>query len=273
MKQLHDTELIHILEWPRKMENVTAFNTLRGHTEESDPYSGFNLCDYTADSAAHVDKCRDTLCAALGIGRECLVMPRQTHTCRVAAVDEALMSLSAAERMAQLQDVDALVTRLSGVCIGVNTADCVNISLADAEAGVIGVAHAGWRGTAGRIAARTVDAMERLGAARSRIMAVMGASICQDCFEVGEEVLTQFAAQGFDTDAICRRSATTGKPHIHLQEANRLTLLKAGLKAEHIVWNGECSRCSPSLYFSARRLGISSGRTFTGVIKSPRKPQ
>ena len=93
------------------------------------------------------------LCHALGIAASHLVMPRQTHTTRVAVVDEALMVAGEAERAVRLQDVDALVTRHPGVCIGVNTADCVNIALADACAGVIGVAHAGWRGTAGKIAA------------------------------------------------------------------------------------------------------------------------
>ena len=178
------------------MPGIIALNTLRGCAHDDDPYSKVNLCDYTADDLAHVEACRNALCAALGISPDRLVMPRQTHTCNVAVVDDALMALPHSERMERLQAVDALVTRLGGVCIGVNTADCVNISLADAEAGVLGVAHAGWRGTVGKIAARTVEAMERLGADRSRIVAVMGASICQDCFEVGDEVLEQFVEIG-----------------------------------------------------------------------------
>lgn len=269
MNPTASNKLFNILQWPHEMPGIIAFNTLRGCAHDDDPYSEVNLCDYTADDLAHVEACRNALCAALGISPDRLVMPRQTHTCNVAVVDDALMALPHSERMARLQAVDALVTRLGGVCIGVNTADCVNISLADAEAGVLGVAHAGWRGTVGRIAARTVEAMERLGADRSRIVAVMGASICQDCFEVGDEVLDQFVAQGFSADAISRRNAATGKAHIHLQEANRLVLFKAGLKPENITWNGECSRCHPHKYFSARRLGINSGRTFTGILTNP----
>lgn len=268
MNPTASNKLFNILQWPHEMPGIIALNTLRGCAHD-DPYSKVNLCDYTADDLAHVEACRNALCAALGISPDRLVMPRQTHTCNVAVVDDALMALPHSERMERLQAVDALVTRLGGVCIGVNTADCVNISLADAEAGVLGVAHAGWRGTVGKIAARTVEAMERLGADRSRIVAVMGASICQDCFEVGDEVLEQFVAQGFSADAISRRNAATGKAHIHLQEANRLVLLNAGLKPENITWNGECSRCHPHKYFSARRLGINSGRTFTGILTTP----
>ena len=253
------------LQWPRPVEGVEAFNTLRGDAYDEDPYSSINLCNYTGDELEHVAMCRQMLCDALGIEPRRLVMPRQTHTTRVAVVDEALMASDDAHRTVRLQDVDALVTRLHGVCIGINTADCVNIALVDPQAGVIGVAHAGWRGTAGKIAARTVEAMEALGAQPERIMATMGASICADCFEVGDEVVAAFEEQGFDAKAISHRNATTGKAHIRLQEANRIVLLEAGLKQENVVWNGECSRCNPRRYFSARRLGIHSGRTFTAI--------
>ena len=96
----------------------------------------------------------------------------------------------------------------------------------------------------------------------------MGASICEHCFEVGDEVLEAFVAQGFDANAISHRNSITGKAHIQLQEANRIVLLDAGLTPENVVWNGECSRCRPWRYFSARRLGIHSGRTFTGVLRN-----
>ena len=201
--------LWQVLQWPHPVEGIVAFNTLRGDANGDDPYSAFNLCHYTGDAPEHVAQCRQMLCHALGISASHLVMPRQTHTTRVAVVDEALMVAGEAERAVRLQDVDALVTRLPGVCIGVNTADCVNIALADACAGVIGVAHAGWRGTAGKIAARTVEAMVAEGARAERIVAVMGASICEHCFEVGDEVLEAFVAQGFDANAISHRTPIT----------------------------------------------------------------
>lgn len=266
MNTIDNNPIFHILEWPCTVEGVTAFNTVRGAVDDADPYSALNLCDYTGDRTAHVLMGRSALCEALGIRANFLVMPGQTHSCRVEVVDEHLMTLTPAQRKDRLQGVDALVSHLGGICIGVNTADCVNISLADTTAKVIGVAHAGWRGTVGKIAARTVEAMVRLGADPKRIVAVMGASICQRCFEVGDEVLQQFVAQGFDERAISERNATTGKAHINLQEANRIVLLEAGLLDEHVAWNGECSRCQPRRYFSARRLGINSGRTFTGVM-------
>lgn len=258
---------LEILSWTKAVDGLRAFNTTRGNASEDDFYSEINLCDYTNDNIAHVAACRDALCNQLDIPMDHLVMPRQTHTTNVAVVDEALMALSQPKRMDKLQNIDALVTKLKGVCIGVNTADCVNISLVDPEAGIIGVAHAGWRGTVGRIAKNTVDTMVTLGAKPERIMAVMGASICQECFEVGDEVVAAFAKSGFDMDTICYRNAETGKGHINLQKANEQVLQEAGLKAENITWSGSCSRCNPQRFFSARRLGINSGRTFTGIIQ------
>lgn len=266
MKTIDNNPMLHILEWPCAVEGVTAFNTVRGAVDDADPYSAFNVCDYTGDRRVHVLMSRSALCQTLGIRANFLVMPDQTHSSRVEVVDEYLMTITPDQRKERLIGVDALVTHLGGICIGVNTADCVNISLADTTARVIGVAHAGWRGTVGKIAARTVKAMVRLGAVPERIVAVMGASICWRCFEVGDEVLQEFVDHGFDERAISMRNAITGKAHINLQEANRIVLLEAGLLGEHVAWNGECSRCHPQRYFSARRLGINSGRTFTGVL-------
>ena len=146
-----------------------------------------------------------------------------------------------------------------------NTADCVPIVLVDGEAGIIAVAHAGWRGTVGRIAASVVDEMRRQGADVGRIQAAMGPSICQECFEVGDEVVEAFRQAHFDLDAIVKRHADTGKAHIDLRAVNRAVLIAAGVPAGQILLSQHCSRCEHDRFFSARRLGTASGRTFTGI--------
>ncbi len=259
---------INKLLFASPQHGIDAFNVLRGEMHNStQPYGEINLCDYTGDDLAHVVKSRLALCNRLHITLDKLIMPRQTHSVNVAVVDDQLMALPYDQMTNRLQNVDALVTPLSGVCIGVNTADCVNIVLCDREADIVAVAHAGWRGTANRIALNTVTAMQMLGARPSRIVATMGASICRQCFEVGNEVVEEFAAQHFNLNAMITRNADTGKAHINLQQANAQVLAEAGLDTQNICWNGECSRCNPHAYFSARRLGINSGRTFTGIIR------
>jgi hypothetical protein len=183
----------------------------------------------------------------------------------VAVIDERFRAMDIDKQEAALEGVDALVTKLQGVVIGVNTADCVPIVLMDGQAGVIAIAHAGWRGTVGRIAKAVVEEMCRQGASADRIQAAMGPSICQDCFEVGDEVVDAFRKARFNLDDIVVRNATTGKAHIDLRAANRAVLVAAGVPGGNIVESQHCSRCEHDRFFSARRLGINSGRTFTGI--------
>ena len=108
--------------------------------------------------------------------------------------------------------------------------------------------------------------MCKLGAKASNIVATMGASICQECFEVGDELVIEFENAGFNMSLIMKRNVNTGKAHINLQEANRQVLVKEGVNPSKITLPMHCSRCESDHYFSARKLGINSRRTFTGII-------
>lgn len=255
------------LDFVRPVEGVTAFSTTRGDVDGRNAYSGVNLCDYVGDDALRVLDARLTLAMQLGVDLDDLVMPRQTHSCNVVVIDDRFRSSDIDQQEKALDNVDALVTRLKGVIIGVNTADCVPIVFTDTQSGVIAVAHAGWRGTVGRIAAEVIKEMCRQGAHADSIQVAMGPSICQDCFEVGDEVVDAFRNAYFDLDAIVKRDATTGKAHIDLRTANRAVLITAGVPADQIALSQHCSRCEHTRFFSARRLGIHSGRTFTGIYR------
>ena len=170
------------LDFMRPVDGVEAFSTTRGEVDGRNAYSSVNLCDYVGDDALRVLNSRITLAMQLGVDLDNLVMPRQTHSCRVAVIDERFRSLDIDRQEAALEGVDALVTTLDCVVIGVNTADCVPIVLVDDVAGVIAAAHAGWRGTVGRIARAAVEQMCRMGARADRIQAALGPSICQECF-------------------------------------------------------------------------------------------
>ena len=255
------------LEFVKPTAGVEAFSTTRGKVEVKKPYSQVNLCDYVGDDALRVLDARLTLTMQLGIDLDDLVMPRQTHSCRVAVIDKHYRSLDIDKQEIALEGVDALVTSLPGVVIGVNTADCVPIVLADEQAGVIAVAHAGWRGTVGRIAAVTIEEMCRRGAHVEDVVVTMGPSICQECFEVGDEVVEAFEKAHFNLGAIVKRNAVTGKAHIDLRAANRDVLIAAGVPVRNIAVSQQCSRCEHERFFSARRLGINSGRTFTGIYR------
>ena len=255
------------LSFIKPLLGVEAFSTTRGEVDRRNAYSGVNLCDYVGDDALRVLDARLTLAMQLGVDLDDLVMPRQTHSCRVAVINERFRALDIDKQEAALEGVDALVTSLKGVVIGVNTADCVPIVLVDGQAGVIAVAHAGWRGTVGRIGEAVVKEMCRQGASADHIQAALGPSICQECFEVGDEVVEAFKQAHFNLDDIVTRNAATGKAHIDLRAANRAVLVAAGVPVGNIVESQHCSRCEHDRFFSARRLGINSGRTFTGIYR------
>lgn len=232
------------------LSGIKAFYTTRG-IDYATPYSGFNVCHYTGDTPGHYSKCRKELAAELGVEEDAIVMPRQTHSSRVATVTEKDTLLD--------DGIDALVTTSRRIIIGVNTADCVPVVMADPVAGVIGVAHAGWRGALSGIVANTFDAMVGAGASHCDIQVAFGPSICSECFEVGEEV-----ASLFPQEDVVRRYGFQ-RPHIDLQRFLARQLAEYGIASSAITPFDRrlCTRCHPTHFFSARALGIRSGRVFT----------
>lgn len=249
---------------------VRAFSTPRAAlcpTFETDtPYAGFNLTDYCGDTPAHVAECREALCAELKITDDQLLLPHQTHTNRVALVDEALMEMDSSERYAHLQNVDALVTALPHVCIGISTADCVPVLLYDPKHRVIGAAHAGWRGMVGHILAHTIERMRTMGTNPRDLRAVVGPCIGPDSFEVGEEVVDAFLQAKFPPSVV--RRGFFKRPHIDLWAAAVHELELSGVPLEAILVSGIDTYACPDRFFSARRLGIQSGRIYSGIVLS-----
>lgn len=200
----------------------------------------------------------------LGISNDRLIMPHQVHLTKVAQIDERFLSMNAAERDESLEGVDALMTNLEGVCIGVSTADCIPVLLYDKENRAVCAIHAGWRGTVKRIVEKAVAAMtETYDTLPQHLTAQIGPGIHLDSFEVGDEVFDAFAQEGFDMPSISRRDK---KWHIDLPECNRQQLTASGLAAKNITISPVCTFQQSADYFSARRLGVSSGRIFTGIM-------
>ena len=154
------------------------------------------------------------------------------------------------------------MTNLPGLCIGVSTADCIPVLLYDEQQHAACAVHAGWRGTVQRIVDHAVTAMQlSYGTDPAQLRAVIGPGISLDSFEVGDEVYDSFAAAGFEMAAISRHDE---KWHIDLPVCNQIQLQEAGVRA--IYLSGICTYQHADRYFSARRLGIQSGRIFTAIM-------
>lgn len=244
--------------------SVCAFTTERGAADCFNPYSEFNCCDYTGDVPEHYEACREELRKGLGVVR--LLLPRQVHSVKVAVADDAFFSMSEEAQIKCLDGVDAVVTDRKGVVAGVYTADCVPMLFYDVNRRIVAAAHAGWKGTMNGIATETLKAMAAMGSRMEDIKVMFGPSICRNCFEVGDEVVEQFAEKPYVMEDIMVRHPVTGKAHIDLVAANRFWMLRAGVPMKNITASGLCTRCQPERFFSARALGVKSGRIVTGIV-------
>lgn len=248
-------------------EGVTAFSTTRQGGYSEGRYGEFNINRYCGDSEEAIGRNRQALTQLLGIDDAHLLMPHQVHLTEIAVVGNDLNM--------DLEGYDALMTDVAGVCIGVSTADCIPVLLYDRRQRAVCAIHAGWRGTVKRIAAKAVARMTAVyGTQPQDVIAQIGPGIHLDSFEVGDEVYDAFAQEGFDMSLISKRypakeatpGASLSKWHIDLPLCNRLQLIETGIPAQQISVSGVCTFEQSERFFSARRLGIQSGRIFTAIM-------
>ena len=251
-------------------DEVLAFSTMRHGGASTGAYAEMNINYYCGDDPQAIAENRRLLCSELGIADSQLLYPHQTHGCKVVEIDRELLALPSGEQQQRLDGVDAVVTRQRGICIGVSTADCIPIIIYDPLHHAVAAVHAGWRGTVGRIVQKAVAEMAaRFGSEAGSMSAVIGPGISKKNFEVGWEVWQQFADAGFSMDEIsdsAEQNDRGRRPHIDLPLCNKLQLIEAGLSGHAVTECGICTYDNAADFFSARRLGIDSGRIFTGVM-------
>lgn len=253
-------------------DSVVAFSTTRHGGVSEGNYAAFNINHYCGDLPAAIVENRRRLCAQLGVDERRLIYPHQTHQAEVRRIDAAFLNLDDAARQPLLEGIDAVMTDERGVCIGVSTADCIPILLYDEAHHAIAAVHAGWRGTVARIAEKTVAAMQQAyHSDPSQLRAVIGPGISLKNFEVGDEVYEAFRDAAFPMERIAQRYAkgTASRWHIDLPLCNQLQLEAAGLQPLNISQSGICTYDHVSDFFSARRLGIHSGRILTAIMLRP----
>ncbi|WP_175552502.1 peptidoglycan editing factor PgeF [Tangfeifania diversioriginum] len=232
--------------------NLIAFSTTKS------TFSGRSNLRFTGNEPGLVQKKREQLANVLDINACQLVFPRQTHTNCVVNLNHIPEN--------EISETDALVTNQPGICLCVQTADCVPVLLFDPDNRAIAAVHAGWRGTVTKIATLTVKKMNRLyGSLPQNLLAVIGPSIGPEVYEVGSEVVKE-VRQNIPNPEKTLHKNPTGSFHLNLWEANRQLVLAAGLSNENIEISGECTFKENKKYYSARREGIETGRIVSGIM-------
>ena len=207
-------------------------------------YASLNAGLGSRDAPERVAENRARMAAALGVAPDRLVTAYQVHSPNVVVATEPWSR-------AEAPRADAVVTRVPALAVGVTTADCGPLLLADREAGVVGAAHAGWRGALTGVAEAAVEAMEKLGASRRRIVVALGPMIRQPNYEVGPDFVARFAAEDPGSEGFFTPAAREGHAMFDLPGYITARLQRASVgRIEDL---GHCTYGDPARFFSYRR--------------------
>ncbi|NDV46227.1 peptidoglycan editing factor PgeF [Paludibacter sp. 221] len=240
-------------------------STTRAGGASTGDYRSFNLSPYTGDNPAHYTENKNILCERAGISPERLIIPFQTHGNEIREINESFFQMDESAKTDYLYGVDALFTNEKNICIGVTTADCVPLLFYDKHKHVVAAVHAGWRGTCLRIAEKVINTFrEKYNSNPHDIYVTIAPSISADAYEVGEELTSNFEQAGFPVSKIFRK--TENKYHLDLWKANKWLLTENDIPEAQIETAGICTYTNHKDFFSARRLGIRSGRMLTGIM-------
>lgn len=232
---------LEILTHPLLAEVKHGFFTRKGGAS-SGLFSGLNCGRGSSDQSDMVTMNRGRVAQAMGVSADSLATVKQVHSPDVVTLQDGQNPLDIGDIKA-----DGIVTKQPGVALAVLTADCQPILFADAKAGVIGACHAGWRGAIGGVIEATATAMRNLGA--TDIRAVIGPTISQRAYEVGEDFMEDFLIEDPDYSRFFS-GGPNGKPMFDLPSFGLSKLRDADVEAE---WSGYCTYSDPERFFSYRR--------------------
>ena len=229
-----------------------GFSTKIGGVSEG-IWESMNLSFSRGDKEEAVRENFKRMAEAIGIEPDSLVFAAQTHTTNIRKVTAVDMGKGILYPL-DYQDVDGLITNEPGICLTTFYADCVPLFFIDPVHKAIGLSHSGWRGTVGKMGRETLRRMqEEYGTEAENVIAAVGPSICQDCYEVSEDVIEKFK-ESFDDmhwkDLFYEKE--NKKFQLNLWKANEIILLEAGVGKENIAVTNVCTNCNSDVLFSHR---------------------
>ncbi|KQP58582.1 peptidoglycan editing factor PgeF [Methylobacterium sp. Leaf112] len=220
-----------------------AFFTREGGVSDG-LYASLNGGLGSADDPARVTENRSRMCTALGVAPENLASLYQVHSAKAVVVEAPIPH-------ATRPQADAMVTRVRGLALGIATADCGPVLFADAENGVVGAAHAGWKGALTGVIEATVQGMEGLGARRSGIVAVLGPTIAQAAYEVGPDFIARFRVEAPGCEAFLGAGERPDHAQFDLPGFIAARLAEAGIVQASSL--GLCTYADAERFYSFRR--------------------
>ena len=215
-------------------------------------YSAMNLSYTGGDSKESVDENFRRICKVIDADPKNLVFSKQTHTVNIVNISKKGEVVP--------PDTDGMITNVEGAVLCSSFADCVPLIFYDPIKKVVAASHSGWRGTVGEIGRLTVERMQSdYGCNPQNIVAVIGPSICMDCYEVDDTVITEVNKMSIEIPPHALMVKCGGKYQLDLKELCRLTLIKAGIKDSNILKSDICTCCNSEYLHSHRATGGERG--------------
>ncbi|GAV21796.1 peptidoglycan editing factor PgeF [Carboxydothermus pertinax] len=242
---------------------VDAFFTTRIGGFSTGPYTSLNLALHVGDSRDLVIKNRELLTSIWDLEINSFIVAEQVHGNNIALVDYSDGGRGMKDLSSALKKTDGLITREKNLGLLTFYADCVPLYFLSPTPFIIGVAHAGWRGTLQEIGGKMVTNFVALGAKLENILCGIGPAIGPCCYEVGDDVAQSFSNRGFKNGVIRK----DGKNFLNLWEINSEILIKTGIRPQNIELINLCTSCNKDLFFSYRRDFGVTGRMAAGIIK------
>ena len=236
-----------------------GFSTRKGGVSTG-IFSSMNLNFKRGDDPDAVLENYRRMAAALDMRVEDMVLSDQTHTTNVRVIIEEDRGKGILKPQ-DYSDVDGMITNVPGIVLVTSYADCVPLYFVDPVRKAIGLSHSGWKGTVGHIGQVTVERMQEVyGSNPEDIIAAIGPSICQSCYEVSEDVAEAFRANFTEEEAeAILLDKGNGKYQLDLWKANWYVLTDAGILPEHLAVTDLCTACHPDLLWSHRKTNGQRG--------------
>lgn len=263
---IKEKQLLRLINWKGLSPSlVGGITTKNGGVSQGD-FSSFNCGLHVQDVTEDVLENRSTLAALTGFPLESWVVSEQVHGNKVQLVTASDKGKGAASTASALKNTDGILTKEKGLLLTAFYADCIPLFFYDPEAEIIGIAHAGWKGTVKEIAKEMVTQFEKNGSIRENILVTIGPGISPEHYEVDEYVASQIA-----TDVREKVLTDKGGGHysLDLKELNREILLHCGILRHNIDITNYCTYREHDLFFSHRRDQGRTGRMlgFIGMLE------
>lgn len=228
-----------------------GFSTRLGGVSEG-MFSSMNLSFQRGDDREKVEENYKRICNVLNMNHKNVVLSNQVHDTKIKLVTKE----DAGKGMIKESDIigiDGLITQEKDIPLVTFYADCVPLFFYDPVKEVIAAAHSGWRGTKEKIGKKVVEIMEEeFGCKKEDVVAVIGPSICQDCYEVSEDVVLEFQEVFMEETSLFAKAKENGKYNLDLWKVNSMILKEAGILEKHMSLPNLCTCCNPKLLFSHR---------------------